>query len=116
MQGDAGAQRLVAFVAAAPGALLSLLKWKVHPDRIENALNNVIKLDGEEIVKVHFHECHCFSLVRQAVFWDSFFVQVCKHIILICVVSQTPVLVIFYVWSYISTVLFSPLNGRVGGK
>ncbi|EEC15424.1 dedicator of cytokinesis protein, putative, partial [Ixodes scapularis] len=33
------------------GALLSLLKWKVHPDRIENALNNVIKLDGEEIVK-----------------------------------------------------------------
>ncbi|CAN8017065.1 unnamed protein product [Ixodes persulcatus] len=33
------------------GDLLSLLKWKVHPDRIEDALNNVIKLDGEEIVK-----------------------------------------------------------------
>lgn len=33
------------------GDLLSLLKWKTHPDKIQDTLNKVMKLNGEEIVK-----------------------------------------------------------------
>ncbi|GFT91555.1 dedicator of cytokinesis protein 3 [Trichonephila clavipes] len=35
------------------GDLLSLLKWKAHPDRIQDTLHKVMKLNGEETVKVH---------------------------------------------------------------
>lgn len=31
--------------------LLSLLKWKEHPERIGETLNKVLKLGGEELVK-----------------------------------------------------------------
>ncbi|GFS76082.1 dedicator of cytokinesis protein 3 [Nephila pilipes] len=33
------------------GDLLSLLKWKAHPDRIQDTLHKVMKLNGEETVK-----------------------------------------------------------------
>ncbi|XP_076362645.1 dedicator of cytokinesis protein 3-like isoform X4 [Tachypleus tridentatus] len=33
------------------GDLLALLKWKAHPDRIQDTLLKVMKLNGEEIVK-----------------------------------------------------------------
>ncbi len=32
--------------------LLSLLKWKSFPNRIQDTLNKIMKLNGEEIVKV----------------------------------------------------------------
>lgn len=31
--------------------LLSLLQWKKHPDRIQDALTRALRLDGEELVK-----------------------------------------------------------------
>ena len=31
--------------------LLSLLQWKEHPNRIQEALNSVLRLNGEELVK-----------------------------------------------------------------
>lgn len=31
--------------------LLSLLKWKAHPERINETLGKVLKLGGEELVK-----------------------------------------------------------------
>ena len=32
--------------------LLGLLKWKAQPEQIDRHLENLIKLDGQEIVKV----------------------------------------------------------------
>ena len=34
-----------------PANLLSLLKWKSHPERITDTLNLVMRLRGEELVK-----------------------------------------------------------------
>lgn len=31
--------------------LLSLLQWKEHPEKIQEALNRVLRLNGEELVK-----------------------------------------------------------------
>jgi len=31
--------------------LLSLLQWKEHPEMIQEALNRVLRLNGEELVK-----------------------------------------------------------------
>lgn len=31
--------------------LLSLLQWKEHPEKIQDALNRVLRLNGEELVK-----------------------------------------------------------------
>lgn len=39
------------------GDLLSLLKWKAHPERIQDTLHKVMKLNGEETVKVAMFLC-----------------------------------------------------------
>ena len=31
--------------------LLSLLQWKEHPEKIQEALNRVLRINGEELVK-----------------------------------------------------------------
>lgn len=44
--------RLICVFPLTVGDLLSLLKWKAHPERIQDTLHKVMKLNGEETVKV----------------------------------------------------------------
>jgi len=35
-----------------PGDMLDLLKWRAHPERINDSLSKLKEIDGSEIVKV----------------------------------------------------------------
>lgn len=38
-----------------PGDMLDLLKWRAHPERINDSLSKLKEIDGSEIVKVSLH-------------------------------------------------------------